>query len=495
MALTGFKYIELIDLDTIDVSNLNRQFLFRPQHVGQPKAIVAGNAAKLFNPDITVVSYHDNIKSPKFNLAYFGKFDLVLNALDNIDARRHVNRLCLAADIPLIDSGTTGYLGQVMPILKAKTACYECFPKPTQKVYPICTIRSTPDKPVHCIVWAKECFKLLFNQPSESMLFEDVSTGETSTYMHLISYPDEVNAVSIARYGKDLVTALYRTEIDKRLQMEVYKTAKVVPAPLDLEAIESAVEAWRTQVEAGAQSATAAGWDHKTLSPQENIALFLSCLHEVAVRDRKLIGQLSFDKDDLWAMKFVTAASNLRSHVFTIPLLSFHDAKGIAGNIIPAIATTNAIVAGIQVMQAVRLLTQKDAMKGTNSALQVLLYILVHYFSSNPCIFIMSMSSILQKYTVLSTCLPTYLQPFIISVPLFVYAAQEGETAEQHLSRVQHNCPHTYCLRLPTRKGLYLQPCQAEAPVPACYVCGASEVTVQVHGVCVFCVASTVCHD
>lgn len=345
------------------MSNLNRQFLFRPHHVGQSKAIVAGNAAKQFNPDITVVSYHDNIKSPKFNLSYFEKFDLVLNALDNIDARRHVNRLCLAADIPMIDSGTTGYLGQVMPILKAKTACYECTPKPTQKVFPICTIRSTPDKPVHCIVWAKECFKLLFNQPSESMLNEATSTGETSTYMHLIKYPSEISTESLAQYGKDLISALYSTEIEKRLEMGVYKTAKVVPAPLNLEDVAAAVQAWQTQSEVSTLT-SAGGWDHRTFSLRENITLFLTCLQEVAVRDRNLIGQLSFDKDDVWAMKFVTAASNLRSHVFSIPLLSFHDAKGIAGNIIPAIATTNAIVAGIQVMQAVRLLTQEDALKG-----------------------------------------------------------------------------------------------------------------------------------
>lgn len=44
---------------------------------------------------------------------------------------------------------------QVTPIVKGVTTCYECFPKAAQKVYPICTIRSTPDKPVHCIVWAK----------------------------------------------------------------------------------------------------------------------------------------------------------------------------------------------------------------------------------------------------------------------------------------------------------------------------------------------------
>lgn len=48
---------------------------------------------------------------------FFKSFDLVMNGLDNLEARRHVNRLCLAAETPLIESGTAGYLGQVRPHL------------------------------------------------------------------------------------------------------------------------------------------------------------------------------------------------------------------------------------------------------------------------------------------------------------------------------------------------------------------------------------------
>lgn len=44
---------------------------------------------------------------------FFKQFNVVLNGLDNLDARRHVNRICLAADVPLVESGTTGFLGQV----------------------------------------------------------------------------------------------------------------------------------------------------------------------------------------------------------------------------------------------------------------------------------------------------------------------------------------------------------------------------------------------
>ena len=157
LVLTGFDAITMIDLDTIDYSNLNRQFLFRARHVGRSKAEVAREAVLGFPHDaLDITAQHGNIKSKDFDLEFFKRFDIVLNALDNVDARRHVNRVCLAAEIPLVESGTQGYLGQVRAIIKGKTQCYECNPPTPQKTYPVCTIRNHPDKPIHCIVWAKE---------------------------------------------------------------------------------------------------------------------------------------------------------------------------------------------------------------------------------------------------------------------------------------------------------------------------------------------------
>lgn len=54
-----------------------------------------------------------NVKEGQFDKQYFQRFSLVLNGLDNVEARRHVNRMCLSAGVPLIESGTEGYLGQV----------------------------------------------------------------------------------------------------------------------------------------------------------------------------------------------------------------------------------------------------------------------------------------------------------------------------------------------------------------------------------------------
>lgn len=81
-----------------------------------------------------------NIKEQeRFGIRFFQGFNLVINALDNVGARKHVNRQCLAANVPLIEAGTTGYLGQAYPIQKGVTACFECNPPPSGTVkYPIC---------------------------------------------------------------------------------------------------------------------------------------------------------------------------------------------------------------------------------------------------------------------------------------------------------------------------------------------------------------------
>lgn len=155
IVLLGFGEIHVVDLDTIDLSNLNRQFLFRHEHIKKSKALVAKETAQKFNPRVKIVAHHANIKEPHFNVEWFKGFNIVFNALDNMDARRHVNKMCLAADVPLVESGTTGFNGQVQVIKKGVTACYDCTPKDAPKSFPVCTIRSTPSQPIHCIVWGK----------------------------------------------------------------------------------------------------------------------------------------------------------------------------------------------------------------------------------------------------------------------------------------------------------------------------------------------------
>lgn len=125
---------------------------------------VAKETAEKFNPNVKIVAHHANIKDDEFTVPWFRQFSIVFNALDNMEARRHVNKMCLAADVPLIESGTTGFNGQVQVIKKGLTACYDCVTKETPKTFPVCTIRSTPSQPIHCIVWGKS-YLLKYGKP------------------------------------------------------------------------------------------------------------------------------------------------------------------------------------------------------------------------------------------------------------------------------------------------------------------------------------------
>lgn len=348
LVLTGFQDIEVVDLDTIDVSNLNRQFLFRRHHVDRPKAEVAAEAVRQFRPDARVVAHHGNVKDPAFGVEFVSRFDVVINALDNLEARRHVNRLCLAAEKPLLEAGSTGHLGQVTVIRKGQTECFECQVKPTQKVYPYCTIRSTPEKPVHCLVWAKNLFDLCFGPDDESNLLSDLAED-----MKQLQSQENVDGDEV---GKKIFSHLFDADIRKQADLEdLWSDKRPPPTPLPYD---EAVK----RTEAPAPTSAQAGADlletQRVPSVSADAKGFVAAVAAMyAPARRGLIGQSVFSKDDQISMDFVHCAANLRMESYRIGRLSRWDAQSIAGSIIPAVASTNAIVAGLEVVQLIHVLT------------------------------------------------------------------------------------------------------------------------------------------
>ena len=116
VASKGDGEIIVTDMDLIEKSNLNRQFLFRPHDVQQPKSRVAAQAVKRMNGDIKVTS-HENRVGPEterfYDDTFFNRLDGVANALDNIDARIYMDRRCVYYRKPLLESGTLGTLGNI----------------------------------------------------------------------------------------------------------------------------------------------------------------------------------------------------------------------------------------------------------------------------------------------------------------------------------------------------------------------------------------------
>lgn len=178
LMLSGYGTIHIVDLDTITLSNLNRQFLFRQKDIDKSKSLTIKRAVQGFNYQGTeLVSHHGNIMdTEQFPVEWWSQFTYIFNALDNLEARRYVNKIALFLRKPVLESGTTGYDGYVQPIFPYQSECFECQPKATPQTFPVCTIRSTPSKPIHCITWAKEfLFQQLFDEQQQQQLAEELS--------------------------------------------------------------------------------------------------------------------------------------------------------------------------------------------------------------------------------------------------------------------------------------------------------------------------------
>ncbi|KAK0392791.1 hypothetical protein NLU13_2286 [Sarocladium strictum] len=164
LAMSRFKDIHVIDMDTIDISNLNRQFLFRQSDVGSYKAEVAARFVERRVAGVRITAHNAAIQD--FDEAFYRQFQLVICGLDSIEARRWINAMLvsIAEDAeddpdgikPLIDGGTEGFKGQARVIFPSMTSCIECqldMHAPRAAV-PLCTIASIPRQPEHCIEWA-----------------------------------------------------------------------------------------------------------------------------------------------------------------------------------------------------------------------------------------------------------------------------------------------------------------------------------------------------
>ncbi len=131
----------ITDMDTIEKSNLNRQFLFRPWDINKCKSTCAAAAAKTINPDVSpiwtpiVISYfqinvvpHENRVGAETESVYddtfFEALDGVANALDNVEARTYIDRRCVYYRKSLLESGTLGTKCSVQVVIPHLTESY-----------------------------------------------------------------------------------------------------------------------------------------------------------------------------------------------------------------------------------------------------------------------------------------------------------------------------------------------------------------------------------
>ena len=180
LALSGVStakpgHFTVTDDDNIEISNLNRQFLFRKPDVGKSKAERALAAGQRMNPHLISQSYklrasgeNENI----FNDDFWEGLDIVINAVDNVHARLYVDSRCVFYGKPLLESGTLGTKCNSQIIIPHLTQSYGETSDPPEESIPLCTLKNFPYQIEHTIQWGRDYFEGNFVEgPNECKKF------------------------------------------------------------------------------------------------------------------------------------------------------------------------------------------------------------------------------------------------------------------------------------------------------------------------------------
>ena len=165
VSTTQNKKVIVTDNDNIETSNLNRQFLFRKDNVGHSKSKCACEAIRKMNSEFQCSDLQSRVGPENehiFDEAFWNNQTFVINAVDNINARKYVDNQCTAFGRPMIDSGTLGTKAHVQMVVPHVTSCYNDTQDPPEEGVPMCTMHNFPAMIEHCIEWGRDHFNEYF---------------------------------------------------------------------------------------------------------------------------------------------------------------------------------------------------------------------------------------------------------------------------------------------------------------------------------------------
>jgi adenylyltransferase/sulfurtransferase len=242
LALVGVGHVYVIDLDTIETSNLTRSVLFRESDGGASKAERAAAAVKSINPDVKAHALRGNVMYD-LGLGVFSEADVVIGCLDNREARLWINRQCWKVNRPWVDGAIQEISGVVKVFAPPDSACYEC--GMTDRDYELINLRyscpllsredlaqgKVPTAPTISSMIAglqtQEALKLLHGLPvraGSAMVWNGESNNfYTTAYQRkekCLSHETYGTVVPVAVGAEDPVEALFAASHGKRLLLE-----------------------------------------------------------------------------------------------------------------------------------------------------------------------------------------------------------------------------------------------------------------------------------
>ncbi|KAF1788615.1 Ubiquitin-activating enzyme E1, Cys active site [Phytophthora cactorum] len=389
--------IHITDMDTIEKSNLNRQFLFRSKDAYVSR--VGAESEDQFNDD------------------FFESLSGVCTALDNVEARLYMDQRCLFYGLPMFESGNT----QI--VVPHKTENYGASRDPPEKSIPICTLKNFPNAIEHTLQWARDWFEGEFLQaPSdvnrylEGPAFMKELNEQQNTKVETLerlksSLVDDrpmsfEDCISWARFkfeelfSNQIKQLLYNFPLDQLTTSGTpfWSGPKRPPTPITFDAKDPLHMDFVVSV----ANSHAKNYGLKGHTDRDAFAQVLSGIHvpefspkkgvKIAASDAELkeggtvplledadaqcnfilkelpkpatpagyrMQPIEFDKDDDSHMEVIVSVSNLRARSYKIPEEDMHKSRFIAGKIIPAIATTTALVTGLVCFEFLKVFQDK----------------------------------------------------------------------------------------------------------------------------------------
>jgi ubiquitin-activating enzyme E1 len=403
--------IWVTDMDQIERSNLNRQFLFRDSDIGKMKSSAAAAAATVMNPAIRIEAPSNQI-GPESAAMYHDEFyqglSGVCNALDNIATRVFSDAQCVRYKRPLLESGTLGSKAHMQIIIPDMTESYGSQVDPPDKGIPMCTLHHFPSTIDHTCMWARDVFSGIFEQQPHSVnsfvggtldidrLRKDDPGTLVSTLKaaqeYLINQPirDFDDCVRWARMKFEELFNFNIRDLRAQFPLDAQTSqglpfwggakrfpepatfdpqnefhaqfvtaaatlrARVFGVPADGAVPERAAD---VDVPAWSQSGRAISLDDNAPRPDavNDFVRIDELLRELppfaGSAKRFIVEEFEKDNDANSHMAFIASAANIRALNYQIEPQNTMALKKIAGNIIPAIATTTAMICGFVALE------------------------------------------------------------------------------------------------------------------------------------------------
>ena len=177
----GIGKLKIVDRDVIEISNLHRQHLYTDEDIGKVKVEAALERLRRLNPQVEIEAVPASVTTYTAENLVKGS-DIVIDALDSIDARYALNDACIRQNIPFIYAGALGMLGSVCTILPNKTACLRCmFPELEEDEMPTCSTEGVHPSILYLVsgIQVSEAVKLITGQQptlANTLLYIDLTS-------------------------------------------------------------------------------------------------------------------------------------------------------------------------------------------------------------------------------------------------------------------------------------------------------------------------------